>query len=682
MVTISGVEGLTEIGRGGFGTVYRGVQPDLGRTVAVKVLRASLDETGMARFQRECHALAMLSDEDHVVTVHDAGVTRDGHPYLVMAYLPGGSVGASLRHGPLSVDRSLRAARDVARGLTAAHAAGVLHRDVKAENVLISAQGHATLVDFGIATMAGVETTSRAVTTTLSHAAPEVIGGGMPDERSDIYSVGSLLHHLVSGAAPFRLADGQPLVALIAQVATRPPPDLRLVGVPDAVAVVVERALAKAPADRYPSAAELVVAIEAAAATLGCPLAPLPLPPTGAGAGGVMTPYGGPVTGTDAGHVGAELSSSTIAVAASRARRPPAPEVPPARPRGRQRLAAGAAVLASLALIAVLVTFGVGRSDAEAADAPPGLRSAGPDTTSPADTATSTSGPTPPTTVAPPTTPMPPTSPATAGGDVTGAGGAGSTGPASDGSNGYSSGGYSAGGSTYASGSSGGSSAATGGASTSTEGSPGGVATTAEGTNPSPPTTAPAPPAAPATVRAGSPIVVARRADGEPARVQLRVWWAPGGGPVPVAYEVRRTVLASGSVVQPGTVVARVAGTASFAEVVSDRLDPADSYVVWEVSATDDPTRSAWVAALVEVPDLRDLTAWDATQLLRAVGAPPAYRPLTVAGQHAAESTVWAQTPRPGAIVGAGDPVVIGVWSTTGCGGDCGQPAPGNPARA
>jgi hypothetical protein len=162
--------------------------------------------------------------------------------------------------------------------------------------------------------------------------------------------------------------------------------------------------------------------------------------------------------------------------------------------------------------------------------------------------------------------------------------------------------------------------------------------------------------------------------------VLVRLSWAPGGG-APTAHEVRRSVYLDGALAQAPTVVARVPGGATSAEVLADRLDAAGSYAVWEVSATDDTTRSAWVPALVEVPAVQGLTSWDATQLLRLAGAPPAYQPLTVAGYTAAEGTVWGQSPRSG-VVAPGSPVVLGVWSSSACGANCGQPAPGNPARA
>ncbi|MER6594622.1 serine/threonine-protein kinase, partial [Micromonospora purpureochromogenes] len=148
-----GIDGCTdavEVGRGGFGVVYRAWQPDFARWVAVKVLAADWYGPSRARFERELRMLGRLSDHPHIVTLHQAGRTAAGNPYLLMAYEEGGSLGDRLRDGAAGDWRKAVAGGiAVAGALETAHRAGVLHRDVKPENILISGYGEPKLADFG-----------------------------------------------------------------------------------------------------------------------------------------------------------------------------------------------------------------------------------------------------------------------------------------------------------------------------------------------------------------------------------------------------------------------------------------------------------------------------------------------------------------------------------------------------
>ncbi len=264
--TVPGVDDLQIIGRGGFGVVYRGHQGDLGRDVAVKVLSApGADERAVELWRREVTAMGRLSNHSNIVAAFSAGVTADGHPYLVMPYVPGGSLHDRIRdHGPLPAAEVARIGARVASGLAAAHAARVLHRDVKPANVLMSEYGEPQLTDFGIARLVDAATTTTgSVRATIGYAAPEVLGGDPATPASDVYGLGATLHAALRGQAPFAGTEGESFAARIGRVMTQPPPDLRPLGVAPALAEVVEAALAKDPADRPQTANDLRLRLEA-----------------------------------------------------------------------------------------------------------------------------------------------------------------------------------------------------------------------------------------------------------------------------------------------------------------------------------------------------------------------------------------------------------------------------------
>jgi len=257
---VPGIEDLTEIGRGGAGVVYRGRQPDLDRVVAVKVVfSGGTPATDLARWRREVTAMARLSNHPNIVAVYDGGTTADGLPFLVMPYVPGGTLGDRVRsEGTLGADEVVATGRRLAGALSAAHAAGVLHRDVKPDNVLLSPYGEPQLTDFGIARLLdATATTTHGVHATVAYAAPEVLIGQPASEASDVYSLGATLHACLTGAAPFVAGDGEPLLALAVRVASDAPADLRAAGVPDVLAEIVDRAMAKDPRDRISTPAEL-----------------------------------------------------------------------------------------------------------------------------------------------------------------------------------------------------------------------------------------------------------------------------------------------------------------------------------------------------------------------------------------------------------------------------------------
>ncbi|MEU4425087.1 protein kinase [Actinoplanes sp. NPDC024001] len=277
-IGVPGCEDPIEIGRGGFGVVYRAWQPDFLRTVAVKVLAA--ERVDQARFEREVQALGRLSGHPHIVTVHQAGRTDSGAPYLLMAYEEGGSLAG--RAGATGWEEVLAGGVAVAGALEAAHRAGVLHRDVKPENILISRYGELKLADFGLARPVRRDPPreQRSVTASLLHAAPEVLRGEPATVASDVYSLASTLYRWLCGRAPFVPDRDESVAGLVARIEAQPVPDLRP-GVPDPVCAVLERALARDPAARPRTAAAFAAELRAAQRACGVAVTPLIVADTG-----------------------------------------------------------------------------------------------------------------------------------------------------------------------------------------------------------------------------------------------------------------------------------------------------------------------------------------------------------------------------------------------------------------
>jgi hypothetical protein len=252
-------------GRGGMGVVYRAVQLDLGRPVALKLIAAdrAADPAFRERFQRESR-LAALIDHPNVVPVHGAG-EADGQLYLVMRYVPGTDLHRLLKHeGPLAPERAAGIVAQVASALDAAHAAGLVHRDVKPANVLIAGE-HAYLGDFGLTRMLSSEeqlTETGQWLGTTDFSSPEQLQGERIDARADIYSLGCVLHAALLGEPPFPRAT---MPATLLAHLHDPPPRPSERGAPQGFDRVMARALAKDPADRYPSAGDLGRAALAAA---------------------------------------------------------------------------------------------------------------------------------------------------------------------------------------------------------------------------------------------------------------------------------------------------------------------------------------------------------------------------------------------------------------------------------
>ncbi|MBF6333296.1 serine/threonine-protein kinase [Nocardia transvalensis] len=248
-----------EIGRGGFGVVYRCAQRALDRIVAVKVLSSEIDDESRERFLREEHAMGRLSGHPNIVDILQVDVTASGLPFIVMPYATHGSLERLVReHGPLSWADTVRVGVKLAGAIESAHRVHVLHRDVKPANVLLSRYGEPQLTDFGIARIpGGFRTSTSMITGSPAFTAPEVLKGDEPTVRSDVYGLGATLFALLTGHAAFERRSGEKIVAQFLRITTQPIPDLREQDIPADVADVIERAMASDPQDRPASAFDM-----------------------------------------------------------------------------------------------------------------------------------------------------------------------------------------------------------------------------------------------------------------------------------------------------------------------------------------------------------------------------------------------------------------------------------------
>ena len=257
-----------EIGRGGMGVVYRARDLKLDRIVAIKVLPPYIerDSAVRERFLREARTAASLS-HPNIVPIYRADEIN-GRVFFAMAYVDGESLGQRVRtNGPLHPDEALPLLEEIARALDYAHSRSVIHRDVKAENILIErGTGRAFITDFGIArvTAAASMTATGQLLGTVWYMSPEQVMGQAIDGRSDFYALGVAAYYALSGHFPFEYEA--PAAVLVAH-ATKPPPPLSTMAprLPSNIASVIDRCLAKNPADRYQSGEEFARALEAAA---------------------------------------------------------------------------------------------------------------------------------------------------------------------------------------------------------------------------------------------------------------------------------------------------------------------------------------------------------------------------------------------------------------------------------
>jgi len=260
---------LGALGAGGMGEVYRGRDLRLGREVAIKVLPADVagDPARMGRFEQEARAASALN-HPNIVTLHDLG-RHGSSAYQVLELVAGRTVRDLLAEGQLPLRRALSIAEQIAAGLATAHGAGIVHRDLKPENVMVRDDGVVKILDFGLAKLerARVDAGSQIATATggtspgmvlgtVGYMSPEQARGGTVDFRSDQFALGAVLYELVSGARPFRGESAVQTLSAIIEKEPEPVARLRS-GVPRPLVWIVERCLAKDPAERYASTLDL-----------------------------------------------------------------------------------------------------------------------------------------------------------------------------------------------------------------------------------------------------------------------------------------------------------------------------------------------------------------------------------------------------------------------------------------
>src|SRR4051794_511529 len=322
------IEGV--LGRGGMGVIYRATELRLGRSVALKLIATeqASDPEVRERFEREARMTASI-EHPNVVPVYGAG-EEDGHLYLVMRYVPGTDLHHLLRtEGRLAPARAASIIAQVADALDAAHAAGLVHRDVKPANVLIGGD-HAYLSDFGITRVQSAETRitdSGNWIGTVDFMAPEHLRGEPTDARADVYALGCVLYTALTGTPPYRRTTVP--ATITAHLHEPPPRPSETPGVPVAFDAVIARALAKEPADRYPSAGDLGRAARAAAVGERLSTA------RGSVATGAATPEEAEPTRI------APLAGATAVVAPGAAKTTLAPEAAPTQHAGARNGGAG-----------------------------------------------------------------------------------------------------------------------------------------------------------------------------------------------------------------------------------------------------------------------------------------------------------------------------------------------------
>ena len=258
------------VGSGGMSNVFRAHDRLLERSVAIKVLHEhySTDEDYVERFRREARSVAQLA-HPNIVTVIDRG-EEDGRQYIVFEYVEGENLKGLLSHGALPVDEALRYGLQIAGALDFAHKRGLVHRDVKPQNVLLTEEGEPKVTDFGIARSVDVQsvTQSGTVVGTSDYIAPEQARGEQVDPRTDIYSLGVVLYELLTGEVPY---SGDNFVAVAMQHLHEPVPSVldRRRDVPVRLDLAVQRAMAKDPADRFESMDQLIDELDLCYGELG-----------------------------------------------------------------------------------------------------------------------------------------------------------------------------------------------------------------------------------------------------------------------------------------------------------------------------------------------------------------------------------------------------------------------------
>jgi non-specific serine/threonine protein kinase len=276
--TVSHYKILEKLGEGGMGVVYRAEDTRLKRTVALKFLRAhALGDELVERFTREAQAAAAL-DHPNICTVHEIDRHRETL-FLSMAYIEGVNLKHKIEDAPLQIDEALRIGVQIAKGLEAAHKRGIVHRDIKSANIMVTPDGHVKIMDFGLAKSAGGTEISKTTTMgTVAYMSPEQARGDHVDHHTDIWSWGVCFYEMLTGQLPFHGDFDAVIIYKILNQEPTPISELRH-DLPKALQRIVQQAMAKRPADRYPDAAKLLSHLQRSDETPSTPLPPSALAP-------------------------------------------------------------------------------------------------------------------------------------------------------------------------------------------------------------------------------------------------------------------------------------------------------------------------------------------------------------------------------------------------------------------
>ncbi len=398
-----------ELGRGGMGVVYRAEHVHLGRPAALKMLHPSMssDQVIVQRFFNEARAASAI-DHPGIVAIHDFGVHSDGRAYLVMALLRGESLQRRLERGGVGPAEACNILGQVCAALAAAHAQGIVHRDLKPDNIFLAANEmmpggvQAVLLDFGIAKLAddrtsGLRTQTGSLLGTPAYMSPEqCMGRSDIDYRTDLYSLGCVLFHVLCGRPPFLSEHGTGMM-IAAQIRDEPPhPRALNPHAPESLAAIALRLLAKDPAARFRSAGELRSALQVAAGGLTDVQPPPVHVPV------AYAPTALPGGDTTQGAAAAELVSP----------RPPAATVEPRRRGLALWLSLLVLALAGAAVAIVVVVVGGGEDEEPAGAADEAMVAAADPMIAPSPPATPPSPPATPAATPPAPPPGPPAPPA------------------------------------------------------------------------------------------------------------------------------------------------------------------------------------------------------------------------------------------------------------------------------
>lgn len=268
--TVSHYKILDKLGEGGMGVVYKAQDLRLDRTVALKFLPTHLgaDEEQKKRFFQEAKSASAL-DHPNICTIHEIDQTDGGQIFICMAYYEGEPLNKKIEKGPLKLEESVSIAGQIAQGLAKAHRQGIVHRDIKSGNVVITADGVAKIVDFGLAKLLGKSTTAKTKTVgTPGYIAPEQLSGDLADHRADIWSLGIVLYEMLTGQLPFQGDYEQAVLYAILNETPATVSSMRK-GIPFALDGIVAKCLQKNPAGRYQKAEDLIEDLKRAAVASG-----------------------------------------------------------------------------------------------------------------------------------------------------------------------------------------------------------------------------------------------------------------------------------------------------------------------------------------------------------------------------------------------------------------------------